>query len=45
MSREDWLRERKKGIGGSDAAAILGMNRYRSAFDVYADKLDIAPET
>lgn len=45
MSREDWLRERKKGIGGSDAGAILGMNRYRSAFDVYADKLDIAPET
>ncbi|MGN0163420.1 MAG: YqaJ viral recombinase family protein [Candidatus Ornithomonoglobus sp.] len=45
MSREDWLGERKKGIGGSDAAAILGMNRYRSAFDVYADKLDIAPKT
>lgn len=45
MGREEWLKERKKGIGGSDAAAILGMNRYRSAFDVYADKLDIAPET
>lgn len=44
MSREDWLRERKKGVGGSDAAAILGMNRYRSAYDVYADKIDIAPD-
>ena len=44
MSREDWLKERKKGIGGSDAAAILGMNRYRSAYDVYADKKGIAPE-
>lgn len=44
MSREDWLEERKKGIGGSDAGAILGMNRYRSAFDVYCDKKNMTPE-
>lgn len=29
---------RKKGIGGSDAAAILGLNRYKTALDVYLEK-------
>ena len=38
MSREDWLKYRKKGIGGSDSSAILGANPYSSAFDVYLDK-------
>ncbi len=44
MPREQWLELRKKGIGGSDAAAIVGLNRWRSAFDVYADKLGLKPE-
>ena len=26
MSREQWLDVRKNGIGGSDAAAIVGLN-------------------
>ncbi|MDD6483741.1 MAG: YqaJ viral recombinase family protein [Clostridiales bacterium] len=39
MSREEWLEHRRLGIGGSDAGAILGLNPYKSAFDVYADKL------
>ncbi|MCD8121276.1 MAG: YqaJ viral recombinase family protein [Clostridiales bacterium] len=39
MSREEWLRIRKTGIGGSDAGAICGLNRYRSAIDVYLDKI------
>lgn len=37
--REDWLRSRKRGIGGSDAAAILGLDPYRTIHDVYADKI------
>jgi putative phage-type endonuclease len=37
--REEWLRQRKRGIGGSDAAAILGLDPYRTIHDVYADKL------
>lgn len=37
--REDWLRLRKRGIGGSDAAAVLGLDPYRTVHDVYADKL------
>jgi putative phage-type endonuclease len=44
MSHEDWLNNRKMGIGGSDAAAILGLNKYCSPFDVYADKLQLKPE-
>src|SRR5690606_37257359 len=44
MPRDEWLELRRKGIGGSDAAAIVGLDRYRSAFDVYADKLGLKTE-
>ena len=44
MPREQWLELRRRGIGGSDAAAIVGLDRYRSPFDVYADKLGLRPE-
>ena len=44
MSRDEWLEWRRKGIGGSDAAAIIGLDKYRSAFDVYADKLGLKSE-
>lgn len=33
-----WLAYRKKGIGGSDAGAVCGLNPYRSAMAVYLDK-------
>ena len=38
MPHEEWLRYRKKGIGGSDAGAICGVNKYRSAVSVFLDK-------
>lgn len=38
MSREEWLRLRKTGIGGSDAGAICGLNPYASPMSVYRDK-------
>jgi len=44
LSHEEWLALRRKGIGGSDSAAIVGLDRYRSPFDVYADKLGLKPE-
>lgn len=44
MSREDWLLERKKGIGGSDVACILGMNKYKSPFALYNEKKSDAVE-
>jgi predicted phage-related endonuclease len=34
MSREEWLRWRKKGIGGSDVASILGINKWSSAIEL-----------
>ncbi len=44
ISKNEWLELRRKGIGGSDAAAIIGLDRYRSAFDVYAEKIGLKPE-
>lgn len=44
MSREDWLRERRKSIGGSDAAAILGLSPWASPYTVWADKTGRLPE-
>lgn len=38
--RLEWLRERQKGIGGSDIGAILGLNKYKTAFEVYLEKTE-----
>ena len=38
ISREEWLKLRKNGIGGSDAGAVCGLNPYRSAMDIFIDK-------
>lgn len=38
LSRKEWLEYRKKGIGGSDAGAVCGMNPYSSPMKVYYDK-------
>ncbi|WP_110954749.1 YqaJ viral recombinase family nuclease [Anaerosinus massiliensis] len=40
LSREDWLKARKLGIGGSDIGAILGINNWKSAIDIWMDKTD-----
>lgn len=37
-TREQFLRDRKSGIGGSDVAAIMGLSKFRTAFDVWKDK-------
>lgn len=39
ISHEEWLKYRKKGITGTDAGAIVGLNPYVSAMDVFQDKL------
>jgi putative phage-type endonuclease len=38
MSRFEWLQERSKGIGGSDVGVILGLNKYRTAFELWLEK-------
>ncbi len=44
MSREEWLAERRKAIGGSDTSAILGLNPYATPYTVWADKTGRLPE-
>ena len=39
---KDWLEARRKGIGGSDIAAICGYNSYKSPLSVFLDKTDQA---
>ena len=38
ISQIDWLKERQKGIGGSDVAAILGMSPWRTPYQVWEEK-------
>lgn len=37
-TREEWLENRMKGIGGSDAGAILGFNQYKSPYYLWCEK-------
>lgn len=39
-----WLDERRKGIGGTDAAAILGFSHYATEHDVWLAKRGLGPE-
>lgn len=40
-ARETWLKQRSKGLGGSDAAAALGQSRHKTAFQLYQEKLGL----
>ena len=40
---EQWLAARRKGIGGSDAAAITGESRFATKLSVWAAKLNTLP--
>ena len=44
MTRAEWLAERRKSIGGSDAAAIVGLNPYATQYTVWADKTGRLPD-
>ena len=41
LPEEVWLEYRRKGVGGSDAAAVLGVSPFGTARDIYYDKLKI----
>ena len=43
MSHDEWLEHRRKSIGGSDAASIIGLNPWCSPYAVWADKLGRVP--
>ena len=38
LSREEWLRYRTQGIGGSDVSIIAGINPFRSAHQLWLEK-------
>ncbi|PSL42160.1 putative phage-type endonuclease [Planomicrobium soli] len=44
MSREEWLEQRRKGLGGSDISAIAGLNKWKSPIGVYLEKTGQSPE-
>lgn len=44
MSREEWLELRRHSIGGSDAAAIIGLSKWASPYTVWADKTGRLPD-
>lgn len=44
MPREEWLVLRRQGLGGSDAAASMGLSPYMSPLALYLDKVDPAPD-
>ncbi|WP_326646101.1 YqaJ viral recombinase family protein [Streptosporangium sp. NBC_01755] len=44
-SREEWLKARRSGIGGSDALGVLGLSQYSSRYTVWADKSGLLRET
>jgi putative phage-type endonuclease len=37
-TNEEWLKERKNGIGGSDAGTVLGVNKYKSNVELWLEK-------
>ena len=44
LDREQWLNVRRSGVGGSDVAAVLGMDKYRGPAEVYLDKVGELPD-
>ena len=44
LARPEWLDARRKGIGGSDAAAILGLDPFKTPLAVYLDKRGELPD-
>lgn len=41
--REEWLAARRTGIGSSDASTVLGLSKYSSPYEVWAEKRGLLP--
>lgn len=39
MNQEDWLKYRKRGIGASEVATIMGLNPYKSSIELFYEKI------
>lgn len=42
-TREEWLEGRRVGIGSSDTAAVLGVSKWKSAYQLWAEKAGLVP--
>lgn len=45
ISREEWHRLRKNGLGGSDAAVVLGISPFKSSLELWYEKANDVPES
>lgn len=43
LTRAEWLDLRRTGLGGSDAAAVLGISKWTSSYGLWLDKTGQAP--
>lgn len=39
LTKEQWLKERKRGIGASEVAAVLGISRWKTPLQLYEEKV------
>ena len=44
FGREQWLEERRKGLGGSDSPVVLGQSPFRDVHDLWRDKKGLLPD-
>lgn len=44
MTHAEWIETRRKAIGGSDAAAIVGLNAFATQYEIWASKMGLLPE-
>lgn len=46
MTHQEWLETRTGGIGGSDAAVVLGLNKWKTPFELWLEKTgQVIPES
>ena len=43
LPREEWLKERRKGVCGSESSVILGINPYKSILTLWQEKTNRVP--
>ncbi len=41
--REKWLKDRQKGIGGSDSPSVLNISPWKTARELWAEKRGLVP--
>jgi putative phage-type endonuclease len=45
IDRASWLNERRSYLGGTDVAAIVGKSKYKTALDIYLEKIGQASDS